>query len=66
MFHNGYEIDFTRRRYGKQTFTWINVRFGDKWQGSGDPVPKIMPSKADLAAAVESARRRFVNANSKE
>ena len=55
MTHNGYTLEFTRRRYGKTTFTWIYLVVGDKQLPTGDPVPKIMPSKADLDAAVNHA-----------
>ena len=58
MFQNGHEIDFTRRRYGKQTFTWIAVRIAGIWQNSGDPVPKIMPSRTDIADAIKRASRQ--------
>ena len=57
MIHNGYQIDLTRRRYGKRTFfTWINVKIGDVWQSSGDPLQKLMPSKKDLSEAIERAQ----------
>lgn len=59
MKHNGYEIDLTRRRYGKKTtFTWVSVKFGDKWLSAGDPLQKIMPSKKDLDAAIQIALNR--------
>jgi hypothetical protein len=57
MKHNDYELDLTRRRYGKKTtFTWISVKFGDKWHSAGDPLQKIMPSKKDLDEAVKRAQ----------
>ncbi len=59
MQHNGHQIDFTRRRYGRNTFTWIYVRFGDKWQSTGDPVRKIIPSKKDLDEAIKRAHANY-------
>ncbi len=59
MIQNGHEICFTRRRYGKATFTWISVKFGNKWQETGDPLQKIMPSKKDVENAIKRARARF-------
>ena len=56
MKHYGYEIDLTRRRYGKATFTWICVKLGDKWQSTGDPLQKIMPSRKDLDEAIKRAQ----------
>jgi predicted 3-demethylubiquinone-9 3-methyltransferase (glyoxalase superfamily) len=55
MKHKGYEIHFTRRRYGRTTFTWVYVKFGASWQSTGDPLQKIMPSKKDLDEAIERA-----------
>lgn len=61
MNHNGYEISFTRRRYGKTTFTWTHVKIGDHWQETGDPLQKIQPSKTDIEAAIKRARRETKN-----
>lgn len=53
----GYEASLTRRRYGNITYTWIHFLINKKWQESGDPLPKIMPSRKDYAAALERAIR---------
>ncbi len=68
MIQNGHEISFTRRRYGKATFTWIYVKFGDRWQETGDPLQKIMPSKKDVEDAVSRAHahRAVTNRSSGE
>lgn len=59
MQQNGYEICFTRRRYGRKMFTWIYVRIGNKWQSTGDPLPKIMPSRIDIEEAIKRAQIYF-------
>jgi hypothetical protein len=56
MIYKGYELYFTRRRYGKTMFTWIYVKLGESWQSTGDPLQKIMPSKKDLDEAIDRAQ----------
>lgn len=57
MIHNGYKLEYVRRRYGKTTYTWIYLVIGKKRFPTGDPVPKIMPSKDDRDRAVSHALR---------
>lgn len=51
--HNGEEFRFrfTRRRYGRTTFTWAEVHNGDHWLDLGDPWPCTNPPKEQLIAA---------------
>ena len=59
MIVNGYEVELTRRRYGQTTFTWIYVKFGNKWKSTGDPLQKIMPSRTDIEEAIKRAFSQF-------
>lgn len=50
-----YEVAVSRRRYGKQTFTWVDcfispdgVRIGPKNDIPIDPFPCIVPKKSEL------------------
>lgn len=47
---------FTRRRYGRTTFTWIRVHTPGKPWGDevdvGDPWPCINPKRAEMAVEV--------------
>lgn len=54
-------MELTRRRYGKTTFTWISVRIGNKWQSTGDPLQKILPSGKDFDEAIERAKNFRIN-----
>lgn len=62
---DGFEISFTRRRYGGRyggtTYTWAHVKLGpDHWdwqQFPGDPWPCINPPVAELREQL----RRFVS-----
>lgn len=60
MQQSGHEIYFERRRYGRTTFTWIYVLISDKWQSTGDPLSKIMPSRSDIEEAIKRAHRHFL------
>ena len=49
----GFEFKFSRRRYPRQTFTWVWVRVGDEWMSLGDPWPCVVPAKAQLLKAAK-------------
>lgn len=60
MLFRGHILDFTRRRYGKSSYyTWIYVKIGEKWQSTGDPLPRRKPTDAELADAIERAYRHY-------
>ena len=40
--YNGIPLHFTRRRYGKTTFTWLDWWNGSEWVSAGDPWPSIV------------------------
>lgn len=49
-----YEVEFTRRRYGNQCYTWVDyfispdgVRYGPK-DGLCDPFPCVIPKRSEL------------------
>lgn len=56
-----FEFRFTRRRYGSQTYTWVEVRFGDQWLDCGDPWPCITPKRQELIDAAVLAVGKEVN-----
>lgn len=47
------ELRMTRRRYGRTTYTWVEVRVGDEWVSLGDPWPCVTPKRAEVEAAVK-------------
>lgn len=48
-----YELKMTRRRYGQQTFTWVEVRLGDEWVSLGDPWPAVTPKRSEVEVAIK-------------
>jgi hypothetical protein len=44
----GLTFRFTRRRYGRQTYTWVEVHQGGAWLSLGDPWPVIRPAQDEL------------------
>ena len=44
----GKPIWFTRRRYGKTTFTWVQVDIGGTLRDLGDPWPCITPKRTEM------------------
>ena len=49
----GVTFRFTRRRYGRQTYTWVEVERGGEWVSLGDPWPCLRPATAELVAAAQ-------------
>lgn len=49
------EFRFTRRRYGKTTYTWAEVKYGDRWLSLGDPWPAVNWRRSELIKAAENA-----------
>lgn len=47
---------FTRRKYGRTTYTWAEVKNGDRWLTCGDPWPCTNPPAKQLIAAALYAR----------
>lgn len=43
---------FTRRRYGRTTFTWVHVEIDGELVDLGDPWPCITPKRKDMEAAL--------------
>ena len=56
--HENDQLEFrlTRRKYGRKTFTWAEVKNGDRWVSCGDPWPCTTPPKKQLIAAALYAR----------
>lgn len=49
----GHPVRFTRRRYGRTTYTWVEVKLHGEWMDLGDPWPCVMPTKDSLQMAVQ-------------
>lgn len=50
----GYSIRWHRRRYGRQTYTWVDAKRdgeGNPWVSLGDPWPCMSPKRAEVHAA---------------
>lgn len=48
----GVLTQLTRRRYGRQTYTWAEFEINGKWVSAGDPWPCLTPPKRELEAAL--------------
>ena len=48
----GHPAWFTRRRYGKTTFTWVQVDVDGDLVDLGDPWPCITPKRVEMEAAL--------------
>lgn len=53
------EFRFERRRYGKQTFTWVHVKVDGVWQEIQDPWPCVNPKKSEIKEAAEKLTERI-------
>ena len=42
------EYRFTRRRYGRRTYTWAEVKHNGMWLDLGDPWPCRTPKREEL------------------
>lgn len=51
-----YSLDYTRRKYGNTTYTWVNALIDGVWHSLGDPWPCAMPPRDEILAAIESIR----------
>lgn len=52
-------ITLERRRYGRQTFTWLKWQSKDgTWQTYGDPWPSLTIPKKQLALALADIKSR--------
>jgi hypothetical protein len=51
---DGVPLNFTRRRYGKTTFTWVEAFDGLAWRSLGDPWPAITPAANQIREAVKN------------
>jgi hypothetical protein len=51
-FIDGRALAFTRRRYGKTTYTWVFVWDGTQWVDLGDPWPVLSPKHSELKEAI--------------
>lgn len=60
--HAGYRVDaivagkpvnFTRRRYGATTFTWVSYHNGSQWVELGDPWPSLNVSREEIEKAIQ-------------
>lgn len=57
---NGVTIAFVRRRYSKQTYTWLHWKDeAGVWHEYGDPWPSVVVPKAQLAEAVQKIKDGF-------
>jgi hypothetical protein len=57
---DGVRLAVTRRRYGKQTFTWLlYVNNDHRFDSYGDPWPSVVIPKKQLAAAVAEIKIRL-------
>lgn len=52
-----------RRRYGRQTFTWVSAEYEGKDLGTFDPFPVINPSRAEV---LQLALLRIVRSSSEQ
>lgn len=55
----GFEVRFTRRRYGRRTYTWAHVKRGDEWYTCGDPWPGVNWPKFELMRAIEDTLQQI-------
>jgi len=58
-----YDIDYTRRRYGNVTYTWVEVRVDDEWHHLGDPWPCITPKKSEVIREINNVLSRLGKVN---
>jgi len=61
-----YQVRYTRRKYGRKTYTWAEVRLDGEWHGLGDPWPCVVIPKAELIAAIEYLRDLFRPSNGRQ
>jgi hypothetical protein len=56
--HENHELEFRliRRRYGKKTYTWAELKHGDQWLRCGDFWPSINPPRKQLIEAAIRAK----------
>lgn len=56
----GRPIWFTRRRYGRQTYTWVHVLVNGQLVDLGDPWPCINPKRSEIAREIELLNGKVV------
>jgi len=50
-------FQFSRRRYGNTTYTWVSVKVGDRFVSLGDPWPCVVPKASEVIAAADAVLR---------
>jgi len=49
----GHDVLCERRRYGRQTYTWLYIKLDGELTQLGDPWPCVNPARSEVQAAVE-------------
>jgi hypothetical protein len=52
-------VSYTRRRYGSQTFCWVEAYVGG-WFSLGDPWPSVTPRRAEIEAQINTLRESSI------
>ena len=60
---SGYKVRYTRRKYGRKTYTWAEVFLFDEWHMLGDPWPSTVIPKSELVAAIDYLKEHLGPSN---
>jgi hypothetical protein len=62
----GYPLRYTRRRYGRKWFTWVDVLFDGEWVTLGDPWPSTNVSRSQIEDGIKYLEEMAVPPNMRD